>query len=68
MENYGTCGSQIIACVEANDVSIITIFILVGKTENFMQHAIKVWNKFNVSFFRTAEVEAFDFLIFYYFW
>ena len=29
----------IIACVEANDVSIISIFILVGKIENFMQQS-----------------------------
>ena len=67
VENYGMCGSQIIACVEANDVSIITIFILVGKTENRLYATIKVWNKFNVSFFRTEEGEAFDFLIFYFF-
>ena len=34
------CGLQIIiACVEANDVSVVTIFILVGKTENFMQQS-----------------------------
>ena len=40
------CGLQIIiACVEANDVSIIAIFILVGKTENFMQQSTLLFSK-----------------------